>query len=296
MFSGVFTQYFATVYLQKLIYEVVRFFGREIIGGDAELVSTGGPTLTLIGGALLIVIGLVSFIMVMTNLRQRGIYLTLSLGARLVGLLIIAGAAWFMADVNDVKGELEDFYFPMNESTAMTEEGVLICLAGGIGGLLAGITTPFSVWNMLFRRKYNEDDLATGQTAVPVQRREEYYTSDEAVDGLEVRKGYGEQVKGTADKASSLTPEEHFSQAVRYEAEGKYNEAITEYDAVISSDVNYPLAHSNRGSLHLILGNRVKALYDFEKVIEMSDDPDLVNMAHDRIDELNEQANDDSTA
>jgi len=245
---------------------------------------------------LLIAIALISFMMVMANLRRRRTYLTLSLGARLAALLVIAGAAWYMGDVNDVKGELEKEYFSPNEASVITEEGVLISLVGGLSGLIIGITTPFSVWNMLFRRRDDEEDTGKGRKAVPVKRREEYYTSEDGVDGLALRKGYSEKLKGTAGEVPSGTPEEHFARAKRYEVDGKCKEAIEEYDIAISGSDNYPLAHSNRGSLHLVLGNRVNALYDFEKVIELSDDPDLVEMAQDRVDELNEQASDDSTA
>ncbi|NQT71240.1 MAG: tetratricopeptide repeat protein [Chloroflexi bacterium] len=271
---------------------VTRLFGREIIGGDAELVSTSGPILTVIGGVLLIVIALVSFIMVMANLRARRTYLTLSLGARLAALLVIAGATLYFTDVTDNKAGLEEYYYP-DGAKVMIEEGVFISLFGALPGLIIGVTTPFSVWNMLFRRRGDEEGTE-GRIATPVQRREEYYTNGEAVDGLTLRKGYSEKLKGTADEVPSGTPEEHFTRAVRYEAEGKYDEAIDEYDAAIIGNANYPLAHSNRGSLHLVLGHSVKALYDFEKVIELSDDPDLAAMAQDRVDELNEQTSDDS--
>ena len=273
---------------------VTRFFGRDVIGGDVELVSTSGSILTVIGGALLIVIALVSFIMVMANLRRRRTYLTLALGARLAALLVIAGAAWYMADVRDNKEALEAYYYP-DGATAMTEEGVLISLVGALPGLIIGITTPFSVWNMLFRRRDDEEGTGEGRKAIPVKRREEYYTSEDGVDGLALRKGYSEKLKGTAGEVPSGTPEEHFARAKRYEVDGKCKEAIEEYDIAISGNANYPLAHSNRGSLHLVLGNRVNALYDFEKVIELSDDSDLVEMAQDRVDELNEQASDGST-
>lgn len=270
---------------------VTRFFGRDVISGDVELVSTSGPILTVIGGVLLIVIALVSFIMVMANLRARRTYLTLSLGARLAALLVIAGATLYFTDVTDNKAGLEEYYYP-DGAKVMIEEGVFISLFGALPGLIIGVTTPFSVWNMLFRRRDDEEDTGEGRMAVPVKRREEYYTSEDAVDGLALRKDYSEKLKEAAGGIPKGTPEEHFARAVRYEAEGKYDEAIGEYDATISGNANYPLAHSNRGSLHLVLGHSVKALYDFEKVIELSDDPDLVEMAQDRVDELNEQDRD----
>ncbi|MFC2028170.1 hypothetical protein ACFLU3_05735 [Chloroflexota bacterium] len=271
---------------------VTRFFGREIIGGDAEFVSTTGPILTIIGGILIVVLALVALILVIANLRRRKTYLILSMGMRLVALLVIAGAVLFMADARDAREDLEDYYYP-DGATAMTEEGLLISLVGGVGGLIVGVTTPFSVWNMMFRRRQDEEDMAEeGRMTDPVTRREEYYTTDDAVDGLGLRKAYSEKLKAADGGVPKGTPEEHFKRAVGYEGEGKYDDAIAEYDAAIGGNANYPLAHSNRGSLHLVMGHSVKALYDFEKVIELSDDPDLVEMAQDRIDELHEQDSD----
>lgn len=81
----------------------------------------------------------------------------------------------------------------------------------------------------------------------------------------------------------------HFDQARDYEARGDDEQAIAAYGQAIVSEPDNAMAYFNRGSLYLLHENKAEAIADFGKVIEISDDDNMVEMAQDRISELNEQ-------
>ena len=280
---------------------VTRFFGREVMAGDVEFVSTCGPLLALVGGILIVVFALIAFLFLMMNYGGHRVFVGLILGARVVALLAVVGIAWYLIDVGDVKDELAAYYeanFYSDGASVIVEEGVWISLVGAVGAVVSGATAPFSVWKWLMRRSEFEEASRREPVSVLGSRREEYYESAQ-VGGSEstasLRKGYYESHKaGPATSPGSA--EEHFKLGIGFEAGGKYPEAIAEYDAAISSDPNYAQAYSNRGSLHLVQGNTSSALFDFERVIQLSDDPHLIEMAQSRIDELKEQSQDEGDA
>lgn len=270
---------------------VSRFFGREVFGGDVALIDTTGPFLTLVGGILITAFALAALILIIVNSRSHGIFVFLSFCTRIAALLAIAGVALYLTDFGDIERDLEVYYRELWDSdgaNAISEEGVFICLAGAIVGFISGVPSPFSVWNTLFRRG-RDDDMEQAPLDSTEQRREEYYAGGDSDNGLSLRQDYYENLKQDAGVLPG-TPEEHYRRAVGHEANGEYDQAIAEYDAAISGDPNFAVAHSHRGSLHLVLGNRLKALYDFEKTAQISDDPNLVEMAQSRIEELDEQA------
>ncbi|MBT4510847.1 MAG: tetratricopeptide repeat protein [Chloroflexi bacterium] len=278
---------------------LTRFFGREVMGGDVEFVNSVGPLFTLIGGILIIVFALVAFLLLMMNHGGHRVFVGLILGARIVALFAIVGIAWYLIDIGDVKDELgayyEANYYP-DGVTVIIEEGVWISLIGAVGSVVSGATAPFSVWRWLIRGRDFEENAQEEPVSVLGSRTEEYYESA-AVGGSEstasLRKDYYESHKAGLAADSPGSAEEHFKRAIGFESEGKYPEAVAEYDAAITSDPNYAQAYSNRGSLHLVQGNMTNALFDFERVIELSDDPHLTEMAQSRIDELNEQTPDE---
>ncbi|MFC2028171.1 tetratricopeptide repeat protein, partial [Chloroflexota bacterium] len=66
-------------------------------------------------------------------------------------------------------------------------------------------------------------------------------------------------------------------------------QAIVAYGQAIVSEPDNAMAYFNRGSLYLLRENKAEAIADFGKVIEISDDDNMVEMAQDRISELNDQ-------
>ena len=65
-----------------------------------------------------------------------------------------------------------------------------------------------------------------------------------------------------------------------------YEEAISDYTKALEINPRDALAYYNRGILHLNVGRADLAIADFNKVIELSDDPDLVAAARERISEI----------
>jgi tetratricopeptide (TPR) repeat protein len=79
------------------------------------------------------------------------------------------------------------------------------------------------------------------------------------------------------------------SRASEFEAMGEYLKAIGEYGKAVALDKDYALAYFNRGAIYMQQGKTADAITDFEKVIEIGNNPDLTRMAQARIDALNEQ-------
>ena len=83
------------------------------------------------------------------------------------------------------------------------------------------------------------------------------------------------------------TATEHFNRASDLEAMGEHDKAMTEYSKAIAADESHAMSYFKRGSLHMQMGKKAEASSDFEKVIEVSDNPDLQRMEQMRIEELN---------
>ena len=100
-----------------------------------------------------------------------------------------------------------------------------------------------------------------------------------------------EEKKGPASVAGDPgLAKDHFNRAGDYEARGQDDQAIIAYSDAIYADPNYALAYFYRGSLFALKDKTEQAREDFEKVIELSSDPDLSAMAQKRIDKLDEPA------
>ena len=80
----------------------------------------------------------------------------------------------------------------------------------------------------------------------------------------------------------------HVKDASALEELGEYNKAIGEYGKAIALDKDYAMAYFNRGVVFMQQGKTADATTDFEKVIEIGDNPDLTRMAQARLDALKE--------
>lgn len=114
-------------------------------------------------------------------------------------------------------------------------------------------------------------------------------TLNQEVSAPELARQSDESTAG--DKGSDLgsTARYHFNRARDCESKGDDELAIAAYSQAIVSEPDKAIAYFNRGSLHLLHENKAEAIADFEKVIELSDDDNMVEMAQNRISELNEQ-------
>ncbi|GAJ13974.1 unnamed protein product, partial [marine sediment metagenome] len=70
--------------------------------------------------------------------------------------------------------------------------------------------------------------------------------------------------------------------------QGYYDEAIEEYTDAIELDPNLAVAYYNRGRAYKELGKKSEAIDDFEKCIALTDNPQLIEMARQQIEELSE--------
>lgn len=69
---------------------------------------------------------------------------------------------------------------------------------------------------------------------------------------------------GAGDEAAR-----HNDEGARLLAEGRFEEAITEFDAAIELDPDIALACTNRGVAHFQLGNFEQALADLDRAIDL---------------------------
>jgi len=117
------------------------------------------------------------------------------------------------------------------------------------------------------------------------QSAEAYYER-----GLEYQKqGQEERAIEDFDKAIRIDPE--FAKAYRnrgyaYLNTKQYDLAIADNTRATKFDPNDPVARLNLGVAYKLQGNKAEAIANFEKVINLSDNPQVVEMAKQEIKEL----------
>lgn len=87
-----------------------------------------------------------------------------------------------------------------------------------------------------------------------------------------------------ADDTSPLA--EHLRRAATFEKSGAYGKAIEEYTAVIELDSAHAAACLSRGQILMMQGKKDEAAADFQRVIEISDNPELVSAAQARLGQM----------
>ena len=63
-------------------------------------------------------------------------------------------------------------------------------------------------------------------------------------------------------------------------------QTLPNFTKAIELDPNDALAYYNRGLVHKLLGKKAEAIADFEKCIQLSQDPSLIQAAKHEIEEL----------
>lgn len=97
------------------------------------------------------------------------------------------------------------------------------------------------------------------------------------------------EVKRDFQMPTSFVPnpaQEHFKRALDYKLRGELDSAIQEYSQAIALDNNMCIAYINRAELLVLQSNKEAAILDFEKVISISDNHEVIQMAEQRLKEL----------
>jgi len=80
----------------------------------------------------------------------------------------------------------------------------------------------------------------------------------------------------------------HFDQGNTYRELGQHERAIEDYNEAIRLNPEYAVAYNNRGYAYKLQGKKAEAIADFEKFITLSNNPQLIEMARQQIEELSE--------
>ncbi len=91
------------------------------------------------------------------------------------------------------------------------------------------------------------------------------------------------------NKAIEMAPEDadaYNNRGFAYVQKGELDQAIADFDKAIELDPELAEAYNNRGYAYYLKGEVAKAVSDFEKCIELSNDPRLVAKAQQLLDEL----------
>lgn len=268
--------------------DAATYFGHDLVNGEADRLSSSGPDLVMTGGIFMVVGAVISLAMAVMRIDRQRVFAILDLATRLSAVLVVIGAAMYLIDARDLIDEFRSLYGAGDEVKGIVEEGVWICLAFAVAGLFSGITSPFSVWRTPpVAREAIGDEETSGPGIAPSHIREYYDKKSDASVTPDYRGRRAESSRDSIEVNPKLI-KERFDRACDYEAQGQYAEAIAAYRKVLEVDPDHVMAYFNRGSLLLVQGHTIDAREDFEMVIKLSDNPDLVQMAKSRIDEMDE--------
>ena len=236
--------------------------GWEALGEtDLWWIGNVGPIIALVGGILMIVCALTSLIVTRLKPDAENVFAVLRIFPHVAGFMAVMGAVWYILDARNTGVSGCGSILPFDVAGV----GTWLAIGAGLGGLFVGVTVPSMA--QMWRRGYAEN-ISKGSPIAPELRR---YTHREA------RLTGPGRIHGSA--------KEHFTRGGDYQSAGKYFQAIVEYDTAIRLDPNYTLAYFNRGVVLSIQGERENAIADFQKVLELSDDDDLIRMTKNRIEE-----------
>jgi len=87
-------------------------------------------------------------------------------------------------------------------------------------------------------------------------------------------------------QAQSMQWETHYKNGTTLVIDGEYEEAIVELSKAIELDPEYADAYYNRGLAYNRSGEVAKAISDYEKCIELSDDPEVAKLVQELLDKL----------
>jgi|GEM_PF-2085693 len=91
------------------------------------------------------------------------------------------------------------------------------------------------------------------------------------------------------ESAESKAVRESFARACELESAGEREKAIEQFSDTISIDSKHTLAYFKRGKLFMESGSQAEAIADFQRVIEIADNPELSELAEVNISKLGKQ-------
>lgn len=242
--------------------------GWGIIGGDIGWIGMTGPVCVLIAGIVMILCPLIAFGLPRMATGADEIVELIGKGARTIPTLAIFGVVYFYFDAKNFEGCV---YIPDDWI------GYAVWVAGpfAVLGAIFGITRTGGSVSMPLSA-ISGGPVGTGQNAGPYRsvRRQRLEQGDEGGKGTPV-----------ADESMDAA-KEHFMRAAEHKSRKEYDEAIEAYSQAIAADPSYAMALFNRGSVYMIQNRPEEALADFQKVVEITADPELSGMAQRRINDL----------
>ncbi len=90
----------------------------------------------------------------------------------------------------------------------------------------------------------------------------------------------------TSCSSSVSSAEAHNNRGLAYSNLFQFKRAIENYSEAIRLNPQYAEAYINRGFAYDMQGKKAEALADFEECITLTDDPQLIEMARQQIEEL----------
>ncbi len=259
--------------------------GWQIANYELEAASLIEPYLVLGGGITMIACVLLALLLSIGGDISGSISMILSILAKIAAALVAIGAVWFI--VVALTGKISDYFPEEWLSYSLGYGGFISIFAAGIG-LIFGRMPSFS----LHRAAVHEAPVVAAgpsRTQASSQRERLERQSGGLADDAPISSTGSRETKATGAASFAGVIKDHMKRASELEAMGEYLKAIGEYGKAIGLDKSYAMAYFNRGAIFMQQGKTADAIIDFQKVIEIGDNPDLVRMAQARINAINEQ-------
>ncbi len=242
--------------------------GWGVLGGDISWVGVIGPGLVLVGGVLLIGCVLGAIIIPRIQSFSDSIFTKLAIAARVIPVIVLLGAIFFMIDCRNDNCEYGSFV-PIKGYGY----GLWLAIVAAVIGVISGVERPIIV------AKSSKTDMKKLRKKQASQEAASYQPSA-------LRQKLDSDVGGSSKKAADIA-KELFNLASDDDEKGNHRQAMDSYNRAIKSDPMFVQAYFNRGLLHKKLGNNAEAIADLQKSVDLSDDQDIIQDANRHIAELN---------
>lgn len=253
--------------------------GWDVANYEVGAASFIEPYLVLGGGAVMIACVLVALLLSLGGDISGSISTLLNILAKIAAALVAIGAVWFV--VIALTGKIGEY---------IDQEFYSLGYGGFISVFAAALAVIFGRMPSFSLREAIASD-STAATAAPIsysRRQQVERQAGGVAGGAPVSPGRVTEPKPTGTSGFSGVIKDHMSRASDFESRGDYLDAIREYGRAIALDKHYALAYFNRGVILMQQGKTADATTDFEKVIEIGDNPDLNRMAQARLNALKE--------
>lgn len=245
--------------------------------GAASLIE---PYLVLGGGSVMIVCVLLALLLSLGGDISGAISTLLNVLAKIAAALVLIGAVWFI--VISLTGKIGEY---IGQDYYSLGYGSYISIFAGVLAVIFGRMPSFSL-----RGAIVHDSAAAPAAPVKPQSYSQRERLERQADGLAgdvpVSPARSSEPKVTGAASFAGVIKDHMSRASDFESRGEYLKAIGEYGKAIALDKHYAMAYFNRGVVFMQQGKTADATTDFEKVIEIGDNPDLTRMAQARLNAL----------